>query len=160
MKLTIIAVGRLKRGPDEALFQHYIDRCGPLSAAVGFRIVPPVTLPENKARQRKDRCAAEAEAILKHCKAGDCLVALDERGSQFTSAEFAGFLQDQQRDSAAGISFLLGGPDGHGDVVLKAASKRLSLSKFTLPHGLARIVLAEQIYRALTIMAGHPYHRP
>jgi 23S rRNA (pseudouridine1915-N3)-methyltransferase len=86
------------------------------------------------------------------------LVLLDERGQQATSEEFTAMIA-RLRDDALDVAFALGGPDGHGDRLRKAAHLQLSLGRMTLPHGLARIVLAEQLYRAMTILQGHPYHR-
>ena len=87
------------------------------------------------------------------------IVSLDERGKALTSAAFADLLRRQSDDGCKSMAFLIGGPDGHGPAVAAAARLSLSLSAMTLPHGLARVVLAEQLYRASTILAGHPYHR-
>jgi 23S rRNA (pseudouridine1915-N3)-methyltransferase len=87
------------------------------------------------------------------------IVALDERGRDFNSQDFARWLGTRQDAGARHAAFLIGGPDGHGAEVLAAAALQLCLGRLTLPHGLARAVLAEQLYRAATILAGHPYHR-
>ena len=100
----------------------------------------------------------EGEAILADLKSDECVVALDERGKSLTSVEFAGRLARWQ---AAGrdLCFLIGGADGLAPDCLARADERLSLSAFTLPHGLVRVVLAEQLYRAWSLATGHPYQR-
>ena len=101
--------------------------------------------------------AAEGEKLLERAR-DTTIVALDERGESWTSAELArrmsGFLQ-----SGRNLSLLVGGPDGHAPEVLQAAAHRWSLSKLTLPHGLVRVLVAEQVYRAWSLLANHPYHR-
>jgi 23S rRNA (pseudouridine1915-N3)-methyltransferase len=86
-------------------------------------------------------------------------VALDGKGRALASTEFAALLARHSDNGIKTAAFLIGGPDGHGSAALSAAHLKLSLGAFTLPHGLARVVLAEQLYRAATIRAGHPYHR-
>jgi 23S rRNA (pseudouridine1915-N3)-methyltransferase len=101
--------------------------------------------------------ADEGRRILSQLGASDIVVALDERGTEHSSRELATRLQ--QWLSAGPVSFLIGGPDGFAPEVLQRARERWSLSRLTLPHGLARVLLAEQVYRAVTLNAGHPYHR-
>jgi 23S rRNA (pseudouridine1915-N3)-methyltransferase len=86
-------------------------------------------------------------------------VVLEPTGKSLTSEAFAAFLRDTRDGGAKTCLFLIGGPDGHGESVLTTASLKLSLGALTLPHGLARVVLVEQLYRAATILSGHPYHR-
>jgi 23S rRNA (pseudouridine1915-N3)-methyltransferase len=86
-------------------------------------------------------------------------VALDERGKALSSDAFARLMGHKRDDGVASLAFLIGGPDGNGKAVLDAADLTLSLGSMTLPHGLARVVLIEQVYRAVTILSGHPYHR-
>ena len=107
-----------------------------------------------KARQR-----TEAQALLHKVNDKAMLVALDERGKSMGSQAFATKIAELRDDGAGQLVFVLGGPDGHGGELLQRASLKLSLSPMTLPHGLARAVCCEQIYRALTILANHPYHR-
>ena len=100
----------------------------------------------------------EAERILEALPAGAVAVALDERGAQLTTRELAGWMTGWM---AEGVSpaFIIGGADGLDDSVKARAGKQLGLSKLTLPHALARVVLVEQLYRAMCIVKGHPYHR-
>jgi 23S rRNA (pseudouridine1915-N3)-methyltransferase len=96
---------------------------------------------------------------MKAAAAAEVRVVLDATGRALSSEAFARFLAESRDGGAKEMAFLIGGPDGHGPAVLDAATLKLSLGPMTLPHGLARIVLAEQLYRASTILAGHPYHR-
>ncbi len=122
--------------------------------------MPPMTvleIGEGRSHSPAERKDAEAEELLE--KVGRSrLVVLDEEGKSLTSYEFTAMVS-RLRDEALDVAFAIGGPDGHGDALKKAAHFQLSLGRMTLPHGLVRIVLAEQLYRAMTIMQGHPYHR-
>jgi 23S rRNA (pseudouridine1915-N3)-methyltransferase len=102
--------------------------------------------------------SAEAQRILSLLAPRDFVVALDEHGSERTTLELSHWLE-QRRASGQDLAFIIGGPDGLSEEVLARGHFRWSLSRLTLPHGLARVVLAEQIYRAATLLAGHPYHR-
>jgi 23S rRNA (pseudouridine1915-N3)-methyltransferase len=124
----------------------------------------PLTLVEIKPGHRvagEDGVRArqlEAERILEALPAGAVAVALDERGAQLTTRELAGWMTGWM---AEGVSpaFIIGGADGLDDSVKVRAGKQLGLSKLTLPHALARVVLVEQLYRAMCVIKGHPYHR-
>jgi len=102
--------------------------------------------------------AAEAQRILALLAPRDFVVALDEHGAERTTLELSHWLE-QRRASGQDLAFIIGGPDGLSEEVLARGHFRWSLSRLTLPHGLVRVVLAEQIYRAATLLAGHPYHR-
>ena len=108
--------------------------------------------PPDKARD------AEGQALLAKLKVAERLVLLDERGKQLSTREFADRLSEWQSDGRD-IAFAIGGPDGVSDACRERAEFTLSLSRLTLPHGLARVILAEQLYRATTLLSGHPYHR-
>lgn len=161
MRIVIAAVGRLKSGPDSALFDRYAERARKSGRACGLMGLETVELAESKLPLAGDRMAAEAEALLARLKvsAADRLVCLDERGAQPTSTQFADLVGRARDQGCQRLVFAIGGADGHGDGIRQAAQETLSLSAMTLPHGLARILLAEQIYRAVTILTGHPYHR-
>jgi 23S rRNA (pseudouridine1915-N3)-methyltransferase len=116
-----------------------------------------VEVGEGRSESVAERKDAEAQELLKKV-GGSRLVVLDEEGKLVTSYEFTAMIS-RLRDEALDVAFAIGGPDGHGDALKKAAHFQLSLGRMTLPHGLVRIVLAEQLYRAMTIMQGHPYHR-
>ena len=102
---------------------------------------------------------AEAEALLKHVPKNAVLIALDEHGKQRNSTEFSRWIETLKVRGHSHIVFALGGPDGHGKDLLEAAQYKMSLSQMTMTHELARIVLFEQLYRAGSLLAGHPYHR-
>ena len=103
--------------------------------------------------------AEEAEAFRKHMPPGAYVVALDEGGRQWSSQGLAQWMGAQRDRSVGHMVFVLGGPDGLDSEFISSADRRWSLSELTLPHELARLVLAEQLYRAAALMAGHPYHR-
>jgi 23S rRNA (pseudouridine1915-N3)-methyltransferase len=159
MRLIIAAVGRLKDGPERALLERYRDRFADLGKRLGLAPVAWHELAESRAATATKRCAEEGTALLKLARDADAIIALDERGKALTSAAFAQLLGKIRDDGAGTLAILVGGPDGLAPAVREAAHIRLSFGSMTLPHGLARIVLAEQLYRAATILAGHPYHR-
>jgi 23S rRNA (pseudouridine1915-N3)-methyltransferase len=123
----------------------------------------PVTLTELTAAQRAAAGAArartvEGERLLAVLRPAEQLIALDERGRELTSQEFAGWLGERMQ-AGADLAFAIGGADGFDAAVLARSSLRLALSKLTLPHALARVLLCEQLYRAHSILRNHPYHR-
>lgn len=159
MRVAIVAVGRLKDGPDRALCSTYLDRFNASGRALALGPITENELPESRARTAAARKDDEAARLLARTSDAGTLIALDERGKLFSSTDFARFLQNQRDDGIREVAFAIGGPDGHGKQLLNRAARTMSLSQMTLPHALARIVLAEQLYRAATIIAGHPYHR-
>lgn len=159
MRLVMAAVGKLKDGAERELYQRYADRIAASGKSVGLSGLDLREIPEGKSQVRDPRMADEAERLLAKCRDISVRVVLDERGKAVSSAAFAGLIRDWRDRGESGVAFLLGGPDGHGEPARRAATQILSLGPMTLPHGLARIVLAEQVYRATTILAGHPYHR-
>lgn len=154
MKLTIIAVG--ERIPDwaEAATAEYLKRM-PREARVDLREVAAA-----RRSPRGDAAAVkgEGERILAALPAGALLVALDEHGEALDTRGFARFLE-RALGGQAPLAFAIGGADGLHPDVKRRAQRLLSLSPMTLPHALARVLLAEQIYRAVSLLKGHPYHR-
>ncbi len=151
MRLTIAAVGRAKPGPERDLYEQYAKR-----------LVWPLALREVEERKRLQAAELmEREATLLRgvCPKGATLVALDRRGRTLDSAAFAARLGGWRDLGTAEIAFLIGGADGHTDETLAACALTVSFGAMTWPHMLARAMLAEQIYRAQQILAGHPYHR-
>ncbi len=157
MKVSILAVGRLKSGAEQTQFNRYFDLFN--ASARNLRIPPLgiVEIGESRAATPEERKEDEAAELLAKL-GGQRLIALDEAGKEVTSYEFTAMFS-RLRDEALDVAFVIGGPDGHGDALKAAAHFQLSLGRMTLPHGLARIILTEQLYRAVTIMQGHPYHR-
>ncbi len=158
MKLTIAAVGKLK-GPERELYQRYADRVTQAGRAMKMGPLTTFELGESRKGSAAERRAGEAGALLGRIPDGAMLLVLDEKGEALRSEEFARFLRKQCDAGTADLAFALGGPDGHGNALRERAARNVSLGAMTLPHGLARVVLVEQLYRAITILAGHPYHR-
>ena len=148
VKYQIIAIGKLRRGFLQTGCEHFLARLGP------YAKVELLELKEGRGQNIK---VQEGEALLK--AASGYLIALDESGKEHTSASWAARVSDLETRSTSQISFLLGGANGHGEALKAQVDELWSLSKLTLPHELARLVLLEQLYRSETIRAGHPYHR-
>jgi len=159
VRLILAAIGKLKAGPDRDLFDRYWDRLEAAGRGVGITSRKLVELPESRAATADVRKADEAERLLTAIGTGTDAIALDEAGKGLSSPAFAALVRQHCDGGAGTLAFLIGGPDGHGAEVAKRAKVRLNLGTLTLPHGLARIVIAEQLYRATTILSGHPYHR-
>lgn len=159
MKIAIVAVGRLKDGPERELYNRYRTRLDAIGRnhALGPLILTEIL--ESRQTSAVARMDEEARKLLAAAPPESHLVLLDERGKLPTSAAFAADLRARRDEGTAAVTFLLGGADGHGAAARTAAQTTLALGTMTLPHGLARVVLAEQLYRAATLIAGHPYHR-
>lgn len=156
--MRVLAVGRLRAGPEGELVARYLDRARAAGAAVGLTGFEVEESPESRRRTAAERKQEEQTALLARA-GGARRVVLDEAGRTMSSAELAA-LVGRWRDAAEGeVAFLVGGPDGHGDSVRAAADLVLSFGPMTWPHQLFRAMLAEQLYRAVTILARHPYHR-
>ncbi|WP_088348288.1 MULTISPECIES: 23S rRNA (pseudouridine(1915)-N(3))-methyltransferase RlmH [Rhodomicrobium] len=159
MKLHILCVGRLKEDAERGIVERYLQRFQQTGAPLGFGGVAITELIESKARSAPERKAAEAAELRKKIPEGARIVALDERGKTLGSAEFAQFLASARDNGIRNLCLIIGGPDGLAPDLAAEAALTLSFGRMTLPHGLARAVLAEQLYRAASILAGHPYHR-
>jgi len=160
MRLTVAAIGRLKDGPERELARRYGARIDAAGRPLGIGPLAILELTESRLDTAGQRREAEAKALLAKLGARDAgLVAMEEGGRGLDSAGFARMLAERRQEGMAELVFALGGPDGHGKAIRERAMLSLSLSPMTLPHGLARVVLVEQIYRALTLLTGHPYHR-
>jgi 23S rRNA (pseudouridine1915-N3)-methyltransferase len=151
MRVTIAAVGRDRSGPARDLFDQYCRRC-PWPIRL-HEIAPRTTDPPERRR-------AEEAARLSSAVGGDAaLIALDESGRNLTSRALAARIGAWQRQGRGELGLLIGGPDGLDPALLERADLVLALGRMTWPHRLVRVLLAEQLYRAATILAGHPYHR-
>ncbi|WP_421724857.1 23S rRNA (pseudouridine(1915)-N(3))-methyltransferase RlmH [Bauldia sp.] len=158
MRVTILAVGRLKAGPHRALFDDYAERVNRGGRALGLTLdVHEVA--ESRLSDAAARKTAEGEALLARCAAGSAVVALDEAGKALDSRGFATRIADWRDGGSRDLTFLIGGADGLAPAVQARADLRLAFGTMTWPHQLVRIMLAEQLYRATTILSGHPYHR-
>ena len=159
MRVTVAAVGRLKDGPERALLARYQERVAPLAKRLGLAPLAWHETGESRAGDATRRREEEGAALLRLVRGADFIIALEARGKALGSEAFARLLADKRDGGTEAAGLLIGGPDGLSDGVRAAANLQLSLGAMTLPHGLARIVLAEQLYRAATILSGHPYHR-
>jgi 23S rRNA (pseudouridine1915-N3)-methyltransferase len=151
VKLLIAAIGRAARGPERDLYEHY-----------AARIRWPLALRELEEKRKlppAQMILRESELLLDAVPAKAVLVALDRRGKELASEAFAGHLARWRDESVPDVAFLIGGADGHPESLLKRSALVLSFGAMTWPHLLARAMLAEQIYRAQQLLAGHPYHR-
>lgn len=154
MRIDIAAVGRLRKGPEAAMVADYLDRFAKAGRSLGL---PSITLTEVEDK-RGGGMAAEAELLARAIPPGAALVCMDERGDQPTSPEFARRLA-AYRDGARDLCFVIGGADGIDPSLRARADWQISLGRMVWPHMLVRVMLAEQLYRASTILAGSPYHR-
>jgi 23S rRNA (pseudouridine1915-N3)-methyltransferase len=153
VRLRILAIGRDRSGLFAPAVAEYLQR---LSRSLKVELVE---LPEARRHAGTPRASEEEGAtLLARLKPGERVVALDERGDQPTSQELARRLAGWQA-RGQDLAFLVGGADGLSPAVLERAQERLALSRLTLPHRLARLVLVEQLYRAATILRGEPYHK-
>jgi 23S rRNA (pseudouridine1915-N3)-methyltransferase len=160
MRVTLLAVGRLKRGGGEAeLATRYRDRFNASGRQLGFGPLVEIELTESRAGKADARRDEEAARLLERCDGDARRIVLDEGGRQLTSQQFADLLGRLRDDGCGEVAFFIGGADGHGGALFDQAHERLSLGPMTLPHGLARVIILEQLYRAVTILSGHPYHR-
>ncbi len=157
MHIRILTAGRLKAGPQRELVTGYLERAQMAGRNVGLEGFTVEEVPEAKRRTADERRNEEASMLLTRSKGAMC-VALDETGRTLTSLEFAERIGGWRDDGIAEVSFLVGGPDGHGKAALEAGPA-ISFGALTWPHQLFRIMLAEQLYRAAAILSGHPYHR-
>jgi 23S rRNA (pseudouridine1915-N3)-methyltransferase len=151
LRLTLACIGRAGRGPERDLYEHYASR-----------IRWPLTLRELEEKKKLppvELVRREGELLLGAVPDKAVLVALDRRGKVLDSEAFAQRLSRWRDDGIADVAFLIGGADGHGEPLLQRATLMLSFGAMTWPHLLARAMLAEQIYRAQQLLAGHPYHR-
>lgn len=159
MRFVIVAVGRLKGDAERALMSRYQERLAPMGRSLGLG---PLTVIETNPAKRSagaERQREEAAVLLTKVPEHAHLIAMDERGKSCSSEAFAQHLAVLRDDGIRDLVLAIGGADGHHSEFLKAANERLSLGPMTLPHELARCILAEQLYRAVTILAKHPYHR-
>jgi 23S rRNA (pseudouridine1915-N3)-methyltransferase len=159
MRILVAAVGRLKQGPERELVERYRKRAADVGRAVGIRTVEIIEIRESRARETETRINEESIALATLIPERAAVVVLDPRGMQIDSPAFAGRLRRWREESRPAAGFVIGGADGLASSLVDRADLRLALGALTLPHQLVRIVLLEQIYRAATILSGHPYHR-
>jgi 23S rRNA (pseudouridine1915-N3)-methyltransferase len=159
MKIDIVAIGKLKAGPERELAGRYFDRLVKAGPAVGLEFGRLVERPESRASGTEARKRDEADAIRAACVEGGRLVVLDEGGRMPASEEFAQDIARWRDDGVRHVTFVIGGADGLDAGVIAEADLRIAFGRLTWPHQIVRVLLAEQLYRTATILAGHPYHR-
>lgn len=160
MRITLIVIGRLKSGGEAVLAARYLDRFSRLGVGVGVEFVRMVELAESRASGgARRRMADEAAQLRRSLPEGAFLVALDERGEDFSSRNFSEMLGRHRDEGCRDMVFVMGGPDGLDPQIRRISGLTLCFGRMTWPHQMARVMLAEQLYRAATILSGHPYHR-
>lgn len=159
MRLILISIGRLKQGPERELAERYRERFDDLGRKLGFRGLDIHEIAESRARDGATRMTEEAAAISAAIPEKSLLVALDERGENIDSATFAGHLGRWRDQQVPNTIFAIGGADGLSPELRRKAKLTMAFGCATWPHQMVRIMVLEQIYRAATILAGHPYHR-
>jgi 23S rRNA (pseudouridine1915-N3)-methyltransferase len=159
MKLTIHAVGRLKAGPERELAERYFDRLEKSGPAVGLEFTGVIEIAESRAQTAPERRREEGQRLQTQIHAGTALVLLDERGKNLSSEELAGRIGLFRDNGRRAVLVAIGGADGHDASLRSQADLVVSFGALTWPHQLVRVMLAEQLYRVTTVLAGHPYHR-
>jgi 23S rRNA (pseudouridine1915-N3)-methyltransferase len=159
MRLVVTSIGRLKQGPERELAERYRERFDDIGRKLGFRGLEIHEIPESRARDAAARIIEEANAISAAIPAKSVLVALDERGDNIDSSAFARHLGRWRDEAVANTIFVIGGADGLSPDLRRKAKLSIAFGSATWPHQMVRVMLLEQIYRAATILAGHPYHR-
>ena len=159
MRLIVAAVGRLKRGPETELSERYAKRATQTGRSLGLRDIEIIEIRESRAAEAGKRMIEESIALANIIPKDAAIALLDSRGENLDSASLASQLSQWRGQNRPAAVFVIGGPDGVAASLHQKASLKLSFGAATWPHQLARVMLLEQIYRATTILTGHPYHR-
>jgi 23S rRNA (pseudouridine1915-N3)-methyltransferase len=159
MRIVVAAVGRLKQGPERELSERYRKRAADAGRGVGFRGIEIIEIRESKARETEKRVIEESIALANVIPEDAVTIVLDERGENLDSLEFSREIMRWRDAGRPTAIFVIGGADGLAASLRERADLRLAFGAATWPHQLVRIMLLEQVYRAVTLLAGHPYHR-
>jgi 23S rRNA (pseudouridine1915-N3)-methyltransferase len=159
MKLLIAAVGRLKEGPERELADRYRKRAEQTGRRIGFRDMEIIEIRESRAQEVGKRMIEESIALTSVIPDRAITLILDQRGESLDSATLATRLGRWRDDGRPATVFIIGGDDGLAPSLRDKADMTLAFGAATWPHQLVRAMLLEQIYRAVSILAGHPYHR-
>jgi len=159
MRLIVAAIGRLKAGPERELAERFRDRVAKAGRAVGLRDIEIVEIRDSKAVDVARRVLEESIALANIIPERAVVVAVDATGQNLDSNSFTGLVRAWRDAGRPAVVFCIGGADGLGADVKRRADLKLAFGAATWPHQLVRIMLLEQLYRAVTILAGHPYHR-
>jgi 23S rRNA (pseudouridine1915-N3)-methyltransferase len=159
MRIVVAAVGRLKQGPETELSERYRKRATQTGRNLGLRDVEIIEVRESRADDPDKRMLEESIALANIIPQGAAVVLLDARGENLDSAGLATQLSQWRSNDRPAVIFLIGGADGLAQSLRDKATLRLAFGAATWPHQLVRVMLLEQLYRATTILSGHPYHR-
>jgi 23S rRNA (pseudouridine1915-N3)-methyltransferase len=159
MLIAVHAVGRMKAGSEQELAARYFDRLAKAGPAIGLEFSGVAEIAEGRAQTADERRRDEAARLRSAIHKDAALIALDERGKSLTSEQFAERIARLRDDGRRAAAFVIGGPDGLDPGLRSGADLSLSFGQLTWPHQLVRVMLAEQLYRAATILSGHPYQR-
>jgi 23S rRNA (pseudouridine1915-N3)-methyltransferase len=159
MRIVVAAVGRLKQGPETELSERYRKRAAQTGRSLGLRDVEVIEIRESRAEDPGKRMLEESIALANIIPQGAAVVLLDGRGDNLDSNTLAAHLSQWRGDDKPAVVFMIGGADGLSPSLRDKATLRLAFGATTWPHQLVRIMLLEQLYRATTILTGHPYHR-
>ena len=159
MRIIVAAIGRLKRGPETELSERYAKRATQTGRSLGLREIEIVEIRESRAAEPDKRMIEESIALANVIPAGAAVILLDSRGENLDSPGLAGRLAQWRADDRPAAVFVIGGPDGLAASLSQMAELRLAFGAATWPHQMVRVMLLEQLYRATTILTGHPYHR-
>jgi 23S rRNA (pseudouridine1915-N3)-methyltransferase len=159
MRIIVAAIGRLKQGPERELAAFYCKRAAASGRPLGLREIEVVEIRESRAHDIERRRVEESIALANVIPDGAIVVVLDQRGKSLDSAALAALLHQWRAEDRAASCFIIGSADGLAPSLVERANVRLAFGAATWPHQLVRIMLLEQLYRAGTILSGHPYHR-
>ena len=159
MRVVIAAVGRLKSGPERDLAERYLKRAAQSGRSLGLTGFEIIEIRESRADNTARRMLEESIAIANVIPERAVVVLMDERGDSLPSAAFAGRLQAWRTEDKPAVVFVIGGADAVAPALKDKSKLTLGFGAATWPHQLVRVMLLEQIYRAVTILSGHPYHR-
>ena len=159
MKVSVHAVGRMKAGPERELADRFFERFAKSGPTIGLEFSGVVEIAEGRAQTANERRREEGQKLQTQLQQGTALILLDERGRNLSSEDFAGRIGLLRDGGRKALVIAIGGADGHDQPLRDQAELVMSFGLLTWPHQLVRVMLGEQLYRAATILSGHPYHR-
>jgi 23S rRNA (pseudouridine1915-N3)-methyltransferase len=161
MNISVFAIGRMKTGPERELVARYLERFEKSAPAIGLGFAGLIEKPESRLADAPQRKREEASWLIHQLDAqpSTLLILLDEAGKSLSSETLAEAIGKKRDNGARHMVFAIGGADGHDESLRSRADLVLSFGAATWPHQMVRIMLAEQLYRCVTILSGHPYHR-
>lgn len=155
MKIKFLLIGKTDSDILGKGINDYVNR---LKHYIPFEMAIIPDLKNTKSLSEDQQKHKEGELILNFIKSGDFVVLLDEKGKEYTSIDFSGFIEKQMISGLKNLIFIVGGPYGFSDEVYKKCNSKISLSRMTFSHQMVRLIFTEQLYRAMTIIKGEPYH--